>query len=110
MPGGRISQKIWVTDATHGGVVQAKVSSDPSSESPVGRGLPSVVVETTFPEESVTVIVMVPLLFIVSVVVSEEEDDAEDDEPEDDDELADDVSNRLETDEPERPEMEEDMV
>ncbi|GBR04032.1 hypothetical protein AA21952_1273 [Acetobacter oeni LMG 21952] len=70
-------------------------------------GLPSVVVETTLPEASVTVIVMVPLLLIVCVVVSVEEAE---ELLEEEDELADDESNRLDTDDvPERPEMEDDM-
>ncbi|NHN84610.1 hypothetical protein GOB93_08120 [Acetobacter musti] len=87
---------------------QAYVSSEPSSELADWLAEPSVVFETTLPEASVTVIVMVPSLFTVSVVVSDEEDDVEEELPADEDELADDVSYRLVRDVPETPEMEED--
>ncbi len=72
--------------------------------------MPSVVWETIFPLESVTVTVIVPSLLVVSVVVSAE--DVDDVEELEELELAsdeDDVLNRLAIEEPPMEEIEEDM-
>lgn len=63
------------------------------------------------PLESLVVTVMVPFALMVSEVVSADDVDAEDEEEEDDALLVSEVPvlNRLETDVPETPEMDEDM-
>lgn len=69
--------------------------------------VPSVVLETTLPCESVTVMVMVPSLFTVSVVVFEEDEEEPEADEADEEEF---VPNRLDTaDVPDREEMEPDI-